>query len=86
MSLGGNKNLKEFFRTYDLNEESVQTKYKSKASAYYRSKVCQKFIYIHPTNSYDAWLREYLSKNLRSLLMTRAVNLLWSKYKRLQAR
>ena len=76
MSLGGNKNLKEFFRTYDLNEESVQTKYKSKASAYYRSKVCNKFIYIHPIDSYDAWLREYLSKNLRSLLMTRAVNLL----------
>jgi hypothetical protein len=39
MSLGGNKNLREFFKAYDLNEESVQTKYKSKASAYYRSKV-----------------------------------------------
>jgi hypothetical protein len=39
MSLGGNKGLKDFFKTYDLNEESVQTKYRSRASGYYRSKV-----------------------------------------------
>ncbi len=39
MTLGGNKNLKEFFKAYDLNEESVQTKYKSQAAAYYRSKL-----------------------------------------------
>ncbi len=32
MSLGGNQNMREFFKVYDLNEESVQTKYTSKAA------------------------------------------------------
>jgi len=36
MTLGGNKNLKEFLKRYDLTEESVQTKYKSKAAEHYR--------------------------------------------------
>ena len=45
MSLGGNKSLKDFFNTYDLNEESVQTKYRSRASAYYRSKVSTIFLF-----------------------------------------
>jgi hypothetical protein len=39
MSLGGNKNLNEFFSFYDLNEESVQTRYKTKAAEYYRQNV-----------------------------------------------
>ena len=38
MSLGGNKNLYEFFKKYDLNEESVDTRYKTKAADYYRDK------------------------------------------------
>jgi hypothetical protein len=39
MSSGGNKNLYEFFKQYDLNEESVEIRYKTKAADYYRSKV-----------------------------------------------
>lgn len=39
MNIGGNKNLKDFFTHYDLNDESVQTKYKTRASEYYRRKV-----------------------------------------------
>ena len=39
MSLGGNKNMKEFMDGYDLSEESVSNKYKSKAAEHYRSKV-----------------------------------------------
>ena len=36
MSLGGNKNLSEFFSFYDLNEESASQKYKTKAAESYR--------------------------------------------------
>jgi len=36
MSLGGNKNLYEFFKKYDLNEESVDNRYKTVAADYYR--------------------------------------------------
>ena len=39
MNIGGNKNLKDFFSHYDMNDEDVKTKYKTKASEYYRSKV-----------------------------------------------
>ncbi len=39
MTLGGNKNLYEYFKTYDLNEESVQMRYKTKAAEFYRSQV-----------------------------------------------
>jgi len=42
MTLGGNKNLFEFFQTYDLNEESMQMKYKTKAAEHYRAKVKSK--------------------------------------------
>ena len=36
MTLGGNKNIKEFLTQYDLLEESVQTKYKTHAAETYR--------------------------------------------------
>jgi hypothetical protein len=36
VSLGGNKNLYEFFAQYDLNEESVQNRYRTKAAEFYR--------------------------------------------------
>lgn len=39
MGLGGNKIYFDFFQQYDLNEEQVQMKYKSKAAEYYRLKV-----------------------------------------------
>jgi hypothetical protein len=39
MSLGGNKELHEFLQQYDLNDESIQTKYKTRAAEYYRQKV-----------------------------------------------
>ena len=39
MSLGGNKNLQEYFSFYELSEESVQTKYKTKGADFYRIKV-----------------------------------------------
>jgi hypothetical protein len=39
MSLGGNKNLGEFFQNYDLIDESVQSRYKTKAAEFYRQKV-----------------------------------------------
>jgi hypothetical protein len=40
MTLGGNKALREYLKGYDLGEESVAVKYKSKAAEYYRNKVC----------------------------------------------
>ena len=39
MALGGNKNLGEFFQIYDLIDESVQSRYKTRASEFYRQKV-----------------------------------------------
>jgi len=39
MTLGGNKGMKEYLKGYDLGEESVAVKYKSKAAEYYRKKV-----------------------------------------------
>jgi hypothetical protein len=41
MTLGGNKALREYLKGYDLGEESVAVKYKSKAAEYYRNKVWQ---------------------------------------------
>ncbi len=39
MTLGGNKNLYEYFQFYDLNEESLQMKYKTKAAEFYKQRV-----------------------------------------------
>lgn len=39
MNIGGNKPLHEFFQDYDLNDEAMSTKYKTKAAEYYRLKV-----------------------------------------------
>jgi hypothetical protein len=39
MTLGGNKNLYEFFLLYNLCEESMYLRYKTYASEYYRQKV-----------------------------------------------
>jgi len=39
MQLGGNANLSEFFQHYDLNEESVQMRYRTKAAEFYRARV-----------------------------------------------
>jgi hypothetical protein len=39
MSLGGNLALKEYLRNYDLGEESVAVKYKSRAAEHYRNSV-----------------------------------------------
>jgi len=39
MSIGGNKNLAQFFTKYDLNEEPASTKYRSHAAEYYRQKL-----------------------------------------------
>jgi hypothetical protein len=41
LSCGGNKNLWDFLHKYDLNEESVMQRYKSKAADYYRESVCK---------------------------------------------
>ena len=39
MSVGGNKSLYDYFQHYDLNEEGVQTRYKTRAAEFYRKKV-----------------------------------------------
>ena len=39
MALGGNKKLKEFFQIYDLNDESVQQRYNTRAADFYRLKL-----------------------------------------------
>jgi hypothetical protein len=39
MNVGGNKNLQDFFQDYDLNDEAMSTKYKTRAAEYYRLKV-----------------------------------------------
>ncbi|CDW79935.1 probable adp-ribosylation factor gtpase-activating protein agd9-like [Stylonychia lemnae] len=41
MSLGGNKNLKEFFKKYDLLEESSDNRYKTIAADFYRQRLRQ---------------------------------------------
>jgi hypothetical protein len=42
MSIGGNKSLLSFFKNFDLNEDPLQTKYKTKAAEFYRKKVSDK--------------------------------------------
>lgn len=39
MSLGGNKNLHEFLKKYDLAGDSVEHRYKTKAADFYRYRV-----------------------------------------------
>ena len=39
MALGGNQKLKEFFQIYDLNDESVQQRYNTRAADFYRLKL-----------------------------------------------
>jgi len=36
MNVGGNKNLMMFFKDYDLNDEPLNVKYKTRAAEYYR--------------------------------------------------
>lgn len=36
MALGGNKRLRAFFQNYDLNEESVELRFTTRAAEYYR--------------------------------------------------
>jgi hypothetical protein len=40
MSVGGNKKFREFLAIYDLDNETVDFKYNTKAAEYYRKKVC----------------------------------------------
>jgi hypothetical protein len=47
MSLGGNKAMRDYLKGYDLGEESVAVKYKSKAAEYYRRKVSYNLLTIH---------------------------------------
>eukprot|EP00352_Strombidinopsis_acuminata_P000713 CAMPEP_0176345248 /NCGR_PEP_ID=MMETSP0126-20121128/5310_1 /TAXON_ID=141414 ORGANISM="Strombidinopsis acuminatum, Strain SPMC142" /NCGR_SAMPLE_ID=MMETSP0126 /ASSEMBLY_ACC=CAM_ASM_000229 /LENGTH=37 /DNA_ID= /DNA_START= /DNA_END= /DNA_ORIENTATION= len=37
MHLGGNERLAKFFSNYDLQEETIEVKYKTKAADYYRN-------------------------------------------------
>ena len=39
MSLGGNTKLAQFFKNFDLDDEPLQMKYKTKAAHYYRHAV-----------------------------------------------
>ena len=41
MQTGGNQPLYDFFQEYDLLEESIQYKYKTKAASFYRAKVIE---------------------------------------------
>jgi len=40
MSVGGNKKFREFLAIYDLDNETIDFKYQTKAAEYYRKKVC----------------------------------------------
>ena len=51
MTLGGNKHLYEYFQFYDLNEESLQMKYKTKAAEFHRQRVS-----LHDSPSSDQLL------------------------------
>lgn len=39
MHLGGNERLAKFFSNYDLQEETIEIKYKTKAADYYRNQI-----------------------------------------------
>jgi len=68
MSLGGNKQLSEFFSHYDLNDESVQTRYKTKAAEYYRHKLrnlCEGVPFSEEKPIYDLG-REVILEKMRS--------------------
>ena len=41
MAMGGNKKLRDFFQSYDLNEESVEVRYTTRAAEYYRLQLRQ---------------------------------------------
>lgn len=43
MSVGGNKKFKEFLSIYDLDNETVDFKYNTKAAEFYRKKVLFEF-------------------------------------------
>ena len=39
MTLGGNKNLQDFFEKYDLNDLDLAQKFNTNAAAYYRNRL-----------------------------------------------
>lgn len=39
MTVGGNRKFKEFLSIYDLDNETIDFKYQTKAAEYYRKKV-----------------------------------------------
>ena len=41
MACGGNTKLKNFLMQYELDNQNILDKYKTKATLYYRKKVCQ---------------------------------------------
>ena len=72
MTLGGNKVSREFFQGYDLADESVQVKYKTRAAEYFRSKVyCLK---AYDVCSCDAWWRACLLMRRKNPVTTGAAN------------
>jgi len=61
--------MREYLKGYDLGEESVAIKYKSKAAEFYRNRV-NHFI-THNPYSLNAWQREYPSMSQKNQVMIR---------------
>lgn len=56
MAIGGNKKLKDFFQNYDLNDESIQARYNTRASEYHRLYLrcmCENIPFGEKEPSYD---------------------------------
>jgi hypothetical protein len=68
MALGGNKNQYDFFQDFDLNSESIQTRYKTKAAQFYRDKL-KKLVegepFVMSTPDFESG-REVMQEQMRS--------------------
>lgn len=69
MALGGNKKLKLYFQNYDLNDESVQQRYNTRAAEYYRLNLrsqCENMPFGDKQPSYEIGREQIPADEIRS--------------------
>ena len=69
MALGGNKKLRAYFQNYDLNDESIEQKYLTRAAEYYRIQLRQGsegIVYADKKPSYELGREQVPAEEMRS--------------------
>lgn len=69
MALGGNKKLKSYFQNYDLNDEAIEQRYKTRAAEFYRLQLrsqCESLPFADKKPIYDLGREQLPTEEVRT--------------------